>query len=69
MFAVAIGAFMTSEILLIKQLGFGVAFAVLLDATVVRALLVPSLMKLLGARNSWAPGYLRRVHVRIGLHE
>ena len=69
MFAVAIGAFMTSEILLIKQLGFGVAFAVLLDATVVRALLVPSLMKLLGARNWWAPAYLRRVYARVGLHE
>ena len=67
--AIAIGAFTTSEILLIKQLGLGVAFAVLLDATVVRAFLVPSLMKLLGAWNWWAPTPLRRLHDRIGLRE
>jgi uncharacterized membrane protein YdfJ with MMPL/SSD domain len=69
MLAVAIGAFVTSKIILIKQLGLGVAFAVLLDATIVRALLVPSLMKLLGAWNWWAPGPLRRLYERFGLHE
>jgi RND superfamily putative drug exporter len=67
--AVAIGAFVTSKIVLIKELGLGVAFAVLLDASVVRALLVPSLMKMLGARNWWAPGPLRRLHDRVGLRE
>jgi len=69
MLAVAIGAFVTSEIVLIKQLGLGIAFAVLLDATIVRALLVPSLMKLLGPLNWWAPAPLRRLHDRIGLDE
>jgi RND superfamily putative drug exporter len=67
MLAVAIGAFVTSKIILIKELGVGVAFAVLLDATVVRALLVPSLMRLLGEWNWWAPNTLRRLYVRFGL--
>jgi len=67
--AVAIGAFVTSKIILIKELGLGVAFAVLLDATIVRALLVPALMRLLGRRNWWAPGPLRRFHSRFGLAE
>ena len=60
LFAIAIGAFSTSEIVFIKLLGVGTAIAVLLDATLVRALLVPSLMKLLGDWNWWAPGPLRR---------
>jgi uncharacterized membrane protein YdfJ with MMPL/SSD domain len=42
---------------------------VLIDASIVRAFLVPSLMALLGARNWWAPSWLRRVHRRIGLSE
>jgi RND superfamily putative drug exporter len=69
LFAVAIGAFVTSEIIFIKQLGLGTAVAVLLDATIIRALLVPSLMALLGRWNWWAPGPLRRLHNRIGLRE
>ena len=69
LFAVAIGAFVTSEIIFIKQLGFGTAIAVLIDATIVRALLVPSLMALLGRRNWWAPLPLRRLHARVGLRE
>jgi RND superfamily putative drug exporter len=69
MLAVAIGSFVTSEIVLIKQLGLGIAFAVLLDATIVRALLVPSLMKLLGDWNWWAPAPLRRFHDRFGISE
>jgi putative drug exporter of the RND superfamily len=67
--AVAIGAFATSKIILIKELGLGVAFAVLLDATIVRALLVPALMKMLGRWNWWAPAPLRRVHERFGFAE
>jgi RND superfamily putative drug exporter len=69
LFAIAIGAFATSEIVFIKQNGVGTALAVLLDATIVRALLVPSLMELLGAWNWWAPGPLRRLHDRFGLSE
>ncbi len=41
----------------------------IIDATIIRALLVPSLMALLGERNWWAPGPLRRLHDRIGLSE
>ena len=69
LFAVAIGAFATSKLVFIKELGVGTALAVLIDASVIRALLVPSLMQLLGSRNWWAPKPLRRLHDRIGLHE
>jgi RND superfamily putative drug exporter len=67
--AVAIGAFATSEIVFIKMLGVGSAFAVLVDASVVRALLVPSLMRLLGPWNWWAPQPLRRLYRRFRLAE
>jgi len=69
LFAIALGAFATSEIVFIKELGIGVAAAVLIDATIVRALLVPSLMAMLGKANWWAPRPLRRLHERIGLSE
>jgi RND superfamily putative drug exporter len=69
LFVIAIGAFATSQIIFIKQLGVGTALAVLIDATIVRALLVPSLMQLLGDRNWWAPRPLARLHRRIGLSE
>ena len=58
--AIAFAAFMTSGVSNIKTLGFGVAFAVLLDATVVRGLLVPALMRLFGERNWWAPEWIKR---------
>jgi uncharacterized membrane protein YdfJ with MMPL/SSD domain len=69
LFCVAIGAFVTSHIFFIKELGFGAALAVALDATVVRALLVPALIGRLGERTWWAPPPLRRLHARIGLRE
>jgi uncharacterized membrane protein YdfJ with MMPL/SSD domain len=69
LFAVAIGAFATSKLVFIKELGLGTALAVLIDASIIRALLVPSLMELLGAWNWWAPRPLRRLHDRIGLQE
>jgi RND superfamily putative drug exporter len=69
LFAVAIGAFATSQIIFIKQNGVGTALAVLIDASIVRALLVPSLMELLGKWNWWAPAPLRRLHDRIGISE
>jgi uncharacterized membrane protein YdfJ with MMPL/SSD domain len=62
---IAVGAFATSRIVFLKELGVGVALAVLIDATIVRALLVPSLMKLLGRWNWWAPAPLRRLHLRL----
>ena len=69
LFCVAIGAFATSKMVFIKELGVGTAIAVLVDATIVRALLVPSLMELLGRWNWWAPKPLRRLHRRFGLSE
>nr|MBA3358131.1 MMPL family transporter [Thermoleophilaceae bacterium] len=69
LFSIAIGAFATSEIIFVKQAGVGTALAVLIDATIIRALLVPSLMELLGRRNWWAPAPLRRLHARVGLSE
>ena len=69
LFAVALGAFSTSEIVFIKELGVGAVLAVLIDASIIRALLVPSLMMLLGPLNWWAPRPLRRLHDRIGLRE
>src|SRR4029077_7120329 len=61
---VAIGAFVTSKLIFIKKLGLGIALAVLIDAFVIRTLLVPSLMALLGKWNWWAPRPLRRLHRR-----
>ena len=64
LFCVAVGALATSKIIFIKELGLGMAIAVIIDATIVRALLVPSLMQLLGGWNWWAPAPLRRLHAR-----
>jgi RND superfamily putative drug exporter len=69
LFAVAIGAFATSQVVFIKELGVGAALAVLIDASIIRALLVPSLMQLLGAANWWAPRPLRRLHDLMGLSD
>jgi RND superfamily putative drug exporter len=69
LFAVAVGAFASSQIVFIKELGIGAALTVLLDASLIRALLVPSLMGLLGSLNWWAPRPLRRLHERTGLRE
>jgi uncharacterized membrane protein YdfJ with MMPL/SSD domain len=69
LFAVAMFAFATSKIIFIKENGVGTALAVLIDASVIRALLVPSLMALLGKWNWWAPAPLRRLHDRFGVSE
>jgi uncharacterized membrane protein YdfJ with MMPL/SSD domain len=69
LFAVAMFAFATSQIIFIKENGIGTALAVLIDASIIRALLVPSLMALLGKWNWWAPAPLRRLHGRFGLSE
>jgi uncharacterized membrane protein YdfJ with MMPL/SSD domain len=63
--AVAIGAFSTSSISFIQQIGVAAATGVLIDAFIVRTLLVPSLMALLGSRNWWAPSPLRRLHMAL----
>ncbi len=69
LFAVAFGAFATSQIIFIKEVGVGTALAVLIDASIIRAFLVPSLMELLGSRNWWAPRPLARLYERFGLRE
>jgi RND superfamily putative drug exporter len=67
--AIVFASFLSSGATNIKQLGFGVTVAILLDATIVRAFLVPSFMRIAGAANWWAPSWLRRVHQRVGLRE
>jgi uncharacterized membrane protein YdfJ with MMPL/SSD domain len=69
LFCVALGAFSTSHIFFVKQLGVGAPLAVAIDATIVRALLVPALMGRLGEWTWWAPAPLRRLHRRVGLDE
>ena len=67
--AIVFAAFVTSSVTSIKMLGFGIAFAILLDATVVRGLLVPALMRIAGKYNWWAPAPLRKLHSRFGLSD
>ncbi len=69
LFCVAIGSFALSRLVFVQELGVGTAAAVALDASIVRALLVPSLMAILGDWNWWAPRPLQRLHRRLGLAE
>ena len=66
---VVIGAFSTSGVQFIKMIGVGLAIAIVVDATLVRGLLVPGAMRLMGSANWWAPAPLRRLHDRIGFSE
>ena len=66
---VVIAAFSTSGISFIKLLGVGMVVALVIDASVVRVLLVPATMRLLGRANWWAPGPLRGLYARYGLRE
>jgi uncharacterized membrane protein YdfJ with MMPL/SSD domain len=63
------GAFALSSVALIKSLGFSMALAVLIDATVVRGVLVPAFMRIMGAINWWAPRWVQRGVARLGLYE
>ncbi|HEX9095734.1 MAG TPA: MMPL family transporter [Candidatus Dormibacteraeota bacterium] len=62
-------AFGLADVVLIKSIGLGLALAVAIDATLVRALIVPAVMRLLGGANWWAPRGLKRLHRRISLGE
>jgi putative drug exporter of the RND superfamily len=66
---IVFAGFAAGELVLIKQLGVGMAVAVFVDATIVRTLLVPATMTLMGRWNWWAPAPLRRFHRRFGLQE
>ena len=67
--AIVLGAFGTAKIIFIQELGIGLAIAVIMDATLIRMLLVPATMRLLGTLNWWAPAPLHRLWQRIGLRE
>ena len=67
--AIVFLAFGVSTVFFVKQIAIGMAFGVMIDATIVRALLVPSLMRLLGEWNWWAPKPLRRIYLRLGISE
>jgi RND superfamily putative drug exporter len=66
---VVIGAFAMGEIVFIKQVGIGLGLAILVDATIVRMLLVPATMRLMGRYNWWAPRPLKALYERLGLSE
>jgi trehalose monomycolate/heme transporter len=66
---IVIGGFTTGDVLFIKMIGFGMIVALVVDATIVRALLVPATMKLLGRANWWLPAPLAKVYGRFGIRE
>jgi trehalose monomycolate/heme transporter len=66
---IVVGAFSASGITFIKLTGVGMIVALIVDASVVRVLLVPATMRLLGRANWWAPGPLRRLYARYGIKE
>ena len=66
---IVIAAFSLSGITFIKMIGVAMLIAVVIDATVVRTLLVPATMRLLGRANWYAPGPLRRLYARYGIHD
>lgn len=67
--AVVAGAFVFSDLVMMKYLAFGLLIALLLDATIVRMFLVPAVMKLLGDDCWWAPRWMKRLQHKIGLGE
>ncbi len=69
LFVIVMVAFTTSQLSVLKLVGVGLGLAVAMDATLVRAILVPAVMRLAGTANWWAPAPLRAVHRRFGLHE
>jgi len=66
LFSVALGVFITSELVYVKEFALGLVTAVLVDATIVRALLLPAIMRLLGRAAWWAPRPIARIHQRLG---
>jgi trehalose monomycolate/heme transporter len=66
---VVVAGFATGGVTVIKTIGIGMIVAIIVDATLVRALLVPGTMRLLGRWNWWAPGFLSRFYTRYGIHE
>lgn len=67
--SVVVAGFATGEVMLIKMLGIGMIVAIVVDATLVRLLLVPATMRLLGRASWWLPGPLARMHRSYGIRE
>ena len=67
--SVVLIAFATSSVTILKVFGIGMTLAVLLDATLVRGILVPAFMRLAGNANWWAPQWMRRIYERFGISE
>jgi putative drug exporter of the RND superfamily len=67
--AISFAAYVTASVSFVQMLGVGMAVAILVDATIIRAIMVPAFMRLAGRANWWASGPLRRLHARIGLSE
>ncbi|RXZ71521.1 MMPL family transporter [Agromyces albus] len=64
--AISFAVYATSEVTFLQQLGIGMALAIVVDATIIRGVLVPAFMRLAGRANWWAPPFLRRFHDRFG---
>ena len=69
LFVIVMAAFATSQLSVLKLVGVGLGLAVIMDATLIRAVLVPAFMRLAGRANWWAPAPLRAIHDRIGLSD
>ncbi len=67
--AVSFFAFATSSVSMLQLLGLGAGLAVLIDATLIRGVLVPAAMRMLGRSNFWAPRPLRRIYAKVGVAE
>ena len=66
---IVFAGFAAGDLLVMKQMGMALVLAIIIDATLVRMLLVPATMSVLGSVNWWAPGPLRRLHERWGITE
>lgn len=64
---IVVGAFSFSELSIMRFLGVGMIFALVVDATIIRMLLVPSLVKLMGEANWWAPAPMKKLHAKVGI--
>jgi RND superfamily putative drug exporter len=66
---VVFSAFALSDVLFLKAIGFSMALAVFIDATVIRGILVPAFMRVMGRLNWWAPAWIQRAVAKLGLYE
>lgn len=67
--SIVFAGLIASEVSLVQMAGLGIVLAIIMDATLIRSLMVPALMSMMGRANWWAPGFLRRLHTRLHLSE